>query len=259
MNRIDQLFQNKPSNVLSIYFTAGYPSLEDTFSILQQLEKNGVDMVEIGMPFSDPLADGPVIQKSSQKALDNGMSIYKLFQQLEAMRPTISIPVILMGYFNPVMQFGIGRFLKKAAEVGIDGIILPDLPLIEYQEHYQQDFEKHQIHPIFLISPSTSEARIREIEQTGKGFIYMVSSASTTGGTKSIASDQEQYFQRITKLNLKLPQMIGFGISSHESFQKACQYAHGAIIGSAFIKALSQENLPLEERIKTFVKKILGS
>lgn len=257
MNRIDQLFQNKPSNILSIYFTAGYPSLDDTFPILRQLEENGVDMVEIGMPFSDPLADGPVIQKSSQKALENGMSINKLFQQLENMRTNISIPVILMGYFNPVMQFGISRFLEKAAQVGVDGIILPDLPLIEYQEHYQQDFEKHQIHPIFLISPSTSDARIREIEQTGKGFIYMVSSASTTGGTKGIISNQENYFQRIKNLNLKLPRMIGFGIASHESFQKACEYAHGAIIGSAFIKALSQDKQSLEKRIKTFVNEIL--
>lgn len=242
MNRIQQkLSENK--KLLSIYFTAGYPNLGDTVEILQKLEKKGVDMVEIGLPFSDPLADGPTIQASSQKALENGMTTDLLFKQLKDIRKTVSIPLILMGYFNPVLQFGVENFCRKCAEVGIDGLILPDLPLAEYEEHYTEIFKKYGLINIFLITPQTSEERIRKIDSASNGFIYMVSSASVTGSSEGFGTDQEKYFERIASLHLKNPQIVGFGITNSETFQQATKHAKGAIIGSAFIKMLSEKGL----------------
>ena len=252
MNRIqNKLLENK--KLLSIYFTAGYPKLEDTVEILQQLENSGVDMVEIGMPFSDPLADGPTIQKSSQAALKNGMTTDLLFRQLKGIRKKVSIPLIIMGYFNPVLQFGVENFCKKCAEVGIDGLILPDLPLAEYEEHYAGIFKKYNLINIFLITPQTSEERIRKIDTASEGFIYMVSSASVTGSSSGFGDEQESYFKRIEALQLKNPQIVGFGINNSEIFQQATKYAKGAIIGSAFIKVLSDEG---KAGISSFIKSI---
>ena len=242
MNRIhEKLGQNH--KLLSIYFTAGYPKLDDTVEILQQLEKNGVDFVEIGLPFSDPLADGPTIQASSQTALKNGMTTDLLFRQLKDIRKTVSIPLILMGYFNPVLQFGVENFCQKCAEVGIDGLILPDLPLAEFEENYAEVFRKYNIIIILLITPQTSEARIRQIDAASEGFIYMVSSASVTGSSSGFGEEQENYFKKIASLSLKNPQIVGFGINNSETFQQATQNAKGAIIGSAFIKILSEKGI----------------
>jgi tryptophan synthase alpha chain len=257
MNRIDTLFQEKQENILSIYFTTGHPGKGTALEIIQSLEKHGTDMIEIGMPFSDPLADGPVIQASSQKALQNGMSIKILFEELENVRESVQIPLLLMGYLNPVMQYGMEKFCEKAAAIGIDGIILPDLPYDEYLEHYQNIFEKHGLYNIFLITPQTSPERIKMIDHTSQGFLYLVSSASTTGAKEKIIEAQEAYFQRIRGMRLKNPGLIGFGISSRDTFQKACQHASGAIIGSAFIKALEKEG-SLESRVKNFVQSIKG-
>lgn len=255
MNRIDQLFQDKKNNILSVYFTAGYPSPDSTPDILHQLQATGVDLVEIGMPFSDPLADGPVIQESSTLALKEGMSVKKLFRQLKDIRESVHIPLILMGYLNPVLQFGVEKFCRACRETGIDGVILPDLPMDEYREHYQSIFEAYDLCFIFLITPQTSDERIREIDRLSKGFIYMVSSASTTGAKNTIASQQIDYFERIKSLKLNNPLMIGFGISNRDTFQRACNYASGAIIGSAFIKALGQEG-PIQHKVDQFVRSI---
>ncbi len=240
MNRIQQKL-NENKKLLSIYFTAGYPKLDDTVEILQQLEKSGVDMVEIGLPFSDPLADGPTIQASSQAALQNGITTALLFEQLQDIRKSVSIPLIIMGYFNPILQFGIENFCKKCAEVGIDGLILPDLPLAEYEEHYASTFKKYGLINIFLITPQTSDARIRKIDTASEGFIYMVSSASVTGNSAGFGPDQESYFKRIASLSLKNPQIVGFGIYNSQTFQQATRFAQGAIIGSAFIKMLTDK------------------
>ena len=248
--------QNKLSEnnkLLSIYFTAGYPKLDDTVEILQQLEKDGVDMIEIGLPFSDPLADGPTIQASSQLALKNGMTTEILFQQLKEIRNTVSIPLIIMGYFNPVLQFGVENFCKKCAEVGIDGLILPDLPLAEYEEHYAEIFKKYDLLNIFLITPQTSEERIRMIDTASEGFIYMVSSDSVTGSSSGFGVSQEEYFKRVESLQLKNPQIVGFGINNSGTFQQATKHAKGAIIGSAFIKMLSEKGLA---GISSFIKSI---
>lgn len=252
MNRIDQLFQQKKNNILSIYFTAGHPGLNSTEDILITLEAAGVEMVEIGMPFSDPLADGPVIQDSSSKALKNGMSIKRLFEQLKDIRKKVSMPLLLMGYINPVIQYGVENFCKKCRETGIDGVILPDLPMDEYQEHFQKYFEDNDLRFIFLITPQTSAGRIRLIDTIGKGFIYMVSSSSTTGVKGSIADKQKEYFARIKSMNLKNPLVIGFGISNRETFSYACEYANGAIIGSAFVKMLN-ESQNLKQDISDFI------
>lgn len=242
MNRIhEKLGQNH--KLLSIYFTAGYPKLDDTVEILQQLEKNGVDFMEIGLPFSDPLADGPTIQASSQTALKNGMTTDLLFRQLKDIRKTVSIPLILMGYFNPVLQFGVENFCRKCAEIGIDGLILPDLPLAEYEEHYAEIFRKYNLINIFLITPQTSEERIWQIDAASEGFIYMVSSAGVTGSSSGFGEEQENYFKKIASLSLKNPQIVGFGINNSETFQQATQNAKGAIIGSAFIKILSEKGI----------------
>ncbi|MBC8110598.1 MAG: tryptophan synthase subunit alpha [Verrucomicrobia bacterium] len=255
MNRITQRFEDKKQGILNLYFTAGFPKIDDTRTILTILQEAGADMIEIGMPFSDPIADGPTIQASNQQALDNGMNLKKLFEQLANFRSEIHLPVILMGYINPVLQFGIENFCKACQQVGIDGLILPDLPMQEYLEIYKPVFEKHGLLNIFLITPQTSENRIREIDENTEGFIYVVSSASTTGAKTAVSEEQMHYFERINTLNLKNPTLIGFGISDHQTFLRACKYANGAIIGSAFIKVLEQTHA-LKSDILNFVKKV---
>lgn len=255
-NRINQLFQDKKENILSVYFTAGYPKLDDTVSIIEKLVANGVDLIEIGMPFSDPVADGPVIQHSSLIALKNGMTIKTLFEQLKGIREKVNIPLILMGYLNPVIQFGVEKFCQKCAEVGIDGLILPDLPLNEYQENYRDIFARYNLHNILLITPQTSEKRLVEIDEASHGFIYMVSSSSTTGAKSKVTDFQVEYFERIQNMKLKNPRVIGFGISNRETFENACKYAQGAIIGSAFVKALEGEKT-LDEKISNFVNQVV--
>lgn len=256
-NRITQLFERKSQNILNIYCTAGFPNLEDTVTVIEELEKAGADLVELGIPYSDPIADGPTIQESNQQALNNGMSLPVLFEQLKDIRQRVSIPLILMGYINPVMQFGIEKFCAAAAEVGVDGLILPDLPMLEFENVYKPVFEAHQLSHSFLISPQTSEERIMKIDELSSGFIYMVSSDSTTGKTKGISETQKAYFQRIQGMGLKNPRLIGFGISNHESFATASQYAQGAIIGSAFIKAIRNSD-DLGTDISNFVAGIRG-
>ncbi|WP_405205539.1 tryptophan synthase subunit alpha [Aquimarina sp. LLG6339-5] len=252
MNRINiALEQNK--KLLSIYFTAGYPSLPDTKKIIQDLEKSGVDMIEIGLPFSDPLADGPTIQESSTIALKNGMTTKLLFEQLADIRKSVNIPLIIMGYFNPMMQYGIEAFCAKCQEIGIDGLIIPDLPVAEYHEQYQETFEKYGLINVFLITPQTSEERIRFIDSVSNGFIYMVSSASVTGSTSGFGNTQEAYFERIANMDLKAPQIVGFGISNNETFTQATKTTKGAIIGSAFIKHLTQNGV---ESIEDFIQTI---
>ena len=255
MNRIDQAFKEK-KDILNVYFTAGYPNLDDTLRIAKALEEAGADMLEIGMPFSDPVADGPTIQESSQQALDNGMTIEKLFEQVQELRQSVSVPVLLMGYINPVIQFGIERFCKKCAEVGIDGLILPDLPMQEYLTSYAEIFQSNGLHNIFLISPNTSEDRIREIDEKSGGFIYVVSSSSITGAKSGVQDGQLVYYERIESLQLKTPRLIGFGISDRHTFNTACTYSQGAIIGSAFIKQLMKDSS--DKGIKKFVKRIKG-
>lgn len=242
MNRIHKKL-SEDKKLLSIYFTAGYPEVNDTVPILESLEKNGVDLVEIGLPFSDPLADGPTIQASSTQALLNGMTTQKLFEQLKDIRKTVSIPLILMGYFNPVLQYGVEAFCKKCNEIGIDGCILPDLPLAEYNAHYRAIFEKYNLINVFLITPQTSQERIHAIDEASNGFIYMVSSASTTGAQEGFGNQQTTYFNRIATMDLKNPQVVGFGISNEATFNAATKQAKGAIIGSAFIKMITENGI----------------
>lgn len=261
MNRIEQSLSShsiegkSPKKLLSIYFTAGYPNLNDTSKVIKQLELSGVDMVEIGLPFSDPLADGPTIQASSTQALDNGMTTEKLFAQLESIREAVTIPLLIMGYFNPILQYGIEEFCKKCAAIGIDGLIIPDLPVDVFHQEYLPIFNKYGLYNVFLITPQTTDERIKYIDTISKGFIYMVSSASTTGAKNTFDGQQQEYFKRIQDLKLKTPQIVGFGISNNETFQQATEYASGAIIGSAFVKFIEEH--PLEE-IPSFVKNILG-
>ncbi len=246
MNRITNLFQNKTGKVLNIYFTAGFPAINNTVTVLEALEEAGADIAEIGMPYSDPVADGETIQQSNQIALENGMSLKVLFEQLSGIRQKVSIPIILMGYINPVIQFGIENFCEKCKEVGVDGLILPDLPMEEFDNEYKAIFDKYGLLNIFLITPQTSDARVKRIDEISEGFIYMVSSASVTGATSGISDTMESYFNRINAMNLRNPRLIGFGIKDNESFMKASQYAAGAIIGSQFIRELqnsSQDNL----------------
>ncbi len=252
-NRINQLFESKQENILSVYFTAGFPNLNNTVEIIQELERNGVDLIEIGIPFSDPTADGPTIQHSSEEALKNGMSLKLLFEQLKEIRQSVKVPLILMGYVNPVLQFGVEKFCRKCSEIGIDGTILPDLPLEEFEEHYKEIFTINNLHNILLITPQTSEKRIRQIDEASEGFIYMVSSASTTGAGKKVEDFHQDYFERIQQMNLKNPRLIGFGISDHDTFTNACKFANGAIIGSAFVKSFQAE-ISLKDAIRQFVK-----
>lgn len=239
MNRIKQKLQ-EDKKIFSVYFSAGYPSLDDTVQIIQDLEQNGVDMIEIGLPFSDPLADGPTIQASSTQALHNGMTTQVLFDQLKEIRKTVSIPLVMMGYFNPMLQYGIENFCKKCQEVGVDGLIIPDLPVDVYADEYKAIFEKYGLLNVFLITPQTSDDRIHFIDSVSDGFIYMVSSASVTGSQSGFGSTQEDYFKRIASMNLKNPQVIGFGINNAETFNQATKFAKGAIIGSAFIQHLTE-------------------
>ncbi|MNE33581.1 Tryptophan synthase alpha chain [compost metagenome] len=252
MNRITQKLQ-EDKKILSIYFSAGYPNLNDTVQIIQDLEKNGVDLIEIGLPFSDPLADGPTIQASSTQALHNGMTTQILFDQLKNIRESVKIPLIIMGYFNPMLQYGVEAFCAKCAEIGIDGLIIPDLPVDVYADEYKAIFEKYGLINVFLITPQTSDERIRFIDSVSNGFIYMVSSASVTGSQSGFGDVQENYFERISNLNLKNPQIVGFGISNKETFNQATKYAKGAIIGSAFIKHLSESG---SRKIADFVGEI---
>jgi len=254
MNRINYLFEKKKENILSVYFTAGYPKLEDTLPTLLSLQTNGVDMIEIGIPFSDPMADGIVIQNSSQVALQNGMSIRKLFDQLTAVRVQVHIPLIMMGYLNPVMQFGFENFCKECNRVGVDGMIIPDLPLSDFLEEYKEIALRYHLEFIFLITPETSEERIRLIDSHTNGFIYMVSSAATTG-TQTSFDNKTEYFNRINAMNLKNPRLIGFGISNKSTREMVCKYSSGAIIGSAFIKAL-QETGEVEKGVKLLLNKL---
>jgi tryptophan synthase alpha chain len=254
-NRINKLFQEKKGQILSVYFTAGYPNLEDTVPMIQELAKNGVDLIEIGMPFSDPVADGPVIQHSSLIALQNGMSIRKLFDQLKDIRQSVDIPLILMGYINPVLQYGVEAFCKKCNQIGIDGLIIPDLPMNVYEDEFRSIFEVNNLHNIFLITPQTSDDRLKVIDEASSGFIYMVSSNATTGAKTSVSDFQKQYFERVNSMQLKNPRLIGFGISNAETFENACQYASGAIIGSAFVKALEGGG-SLAVKVSQFIKSI---
>ena len=262
MTRINQLFKNKHQNILNVYCTAGFPKLESTVEVMQALQNNGADIIELGMPYSDPLADGPVIQESGARAIQNGMTISKLFNQLKDIRNANSpsdirgIPIILMGYMNPVLQFGFENFCAKAAEVGIDGLILPDLPMYEYESEYGEIIKKYELDFIFLITPETKEDRIRQIDELSSGFLYAVSSSSTTGGNKDI-NDSQSYFGKLNKMNLKNPVLVGFGIRDKQTFQAACKYTNGAIIGSAYIKAL-QNAEDISEATKKFFERILA-
>lgn len=253
MNRIQQQLATK-NKILSIYFTAGFPNVNDTKGLIEELSRNKVDIIEIGLPFSDPLADGPTIQSSSMRALQNGMTTTLLFEQLKDIRNTVEIPLIIMGYFNPMMQFGVENFLKACQQTGIDGLIVPDLPLEVYLSDYKELFETYGIQMIFLITPQTSEARIRMIDEHSNAFIYMVSSAGVTGSKDQFEENQLQYFERITQMNLKNPQLIGFGISNKITFQQAIKHQKGAIIGSSFIQFISKNKI---SGIKNFIDSIL--
>ncbi|MCB0630067.1 MAG: tryptophan synthase subunit alpha [Saprospiraceae bacterium] len=257
MNRLDKLFAEKQSGLLNIYFTAGYPKLDDTANIITALAGAGVDLIELGMPYSDPMADGPTIQESGMKALKNGMTLELLFEQISGVRTQVDLPLILMGYFNQVMQYGEQAFVDRCIEVGIDGVILPDLPIYEYETFYRDMFEKAGLHVSFLITPQTSEERILKIDELTRGFIYMVSDSSITGAKSGISDRQLTYFNRINDLKLQHPRLIGFGISNHDTYSLACQYAQGAIIGSAFIKALGQGG-NMENAITDFVQMVRG-
>ena len=244
MNRINQLFDTQKSKILSIYFCAGHPTLDSTRSVIKALEKNGIDMIEIGIPFSDPMADGPVIQEAATCALRNGMSLKRLFDQLEGIRREVTIPLILMGYLNPIMQFGFENFCRRCQECGIDGVIIPDLPFKEYMNDFKATAEAYDLKMIMLITPETSEERIRLIDDHTDGFIYMVSSAAITGAQKDFNEQKLAYFRRIEAMQLHTPRMIGFGISNRQTFESACAHASGAIIGSRFVSLLDEERDP---------------
>ena len=249
---ISELF-NTDKKLVSIYFTAGFPQLRDTVEIIENLEKSGVNLIEIGLPFSDPLADGPTIQESSTKALRNGMTTELLFEQLSDIRQRVNIPLIIMGYFNPVMQYGVEAFCQKCEDIGIDALILPDLPLREYQLHYKEIFNRHGLDLIYLITPQTPEERIRAIDEMSNSFIYMVSSSSTTGAKAGFSEENQGYFKRIADMKLKNPTLVGFGISDKNSFDQATAHSQGAIIGSAFIKHIETQGI---DQISSFVQNL---
>ncbi len=255
MNRITKHFSQHPDNNLNVYFTAGYPALNDTMRVLTSLQKSGADLVEIGIPYSDPVADGETIQESDEQALNNGITLQLIFEQLRGMRDQVTLPVIMMGYINPVLQYGVENFCRDCARVGVDGVILPDLPLDVYDREFRHLFEKHGLLNLFLITPQTSEKRIRQIDEIGEGFIYMVSSASVTGGQGGISTEMEAYFNRVNSLQLRNPRLIGFGIKDLQTFEKACAYSNGAIIGSAFIRVL-KSSTDLEKDIENFIGSI---
>lgn len=255
-NRLNRLFETKSENLLSIYFTAGYPALNTAVDIAEAIEKAGADFIEIGFPYSDPVADGPTVQHSSQTALDNGMTLNVLFDELKALRQRVTIPILLMGYVNVIVQYGVERFCKQATAVGVDGVIIPDLPMYEYEMLYRNHFEDNNLSNIFLVTPQTAEDRIRKIDGLTNSFIYLLSSSSITGGKLQLTNAIESYYQRVKGMNLSNPAIIGFGISDHQSFSKACQYANGAIVGSAFVKLLAEDNYM--DKIPEFIKQIKG-
>ncbi len=255
MNRIKKLFANKgDKRILSIYFTAGYPTLESTLDIAEALESAGADFLEIGFPYSDPVADGPVIQHSSEIALRNGMTLDILFNQLKDLRKRVNIPVLLMGYVNPVLQYGVGNFCKACAEVGVDGAIVPDLPMYEYEAHYRSIFDANGLSNIFLVTPQTSEERIRKIDSLSTGFIYLLSSSATTGKNLAVSENTESYFSRIAAMGLENPTVIGFGISDRSTFVHATDYAEGAIVGSAFVNLLGDPDY--RTKITPFIQQL---
>ncbi len=258
-NRLEKLFSEKSKNILNVYCTAGYPQLHSTIEVMMALQQSGVDIIELGIPYSDPIADGPVIQQSNMQALENGMNINLLFEQLKNLRETVQVPLILMGYMNPVLQFGIEKFCEAAAAVGVDGIILPDLPMYEFETAYHQYFKKHDLKFIFLITPETSTERIKQIDKLSNGFVYAVSSSSTTGNSQNTtdAKAQEAYFIKLQQMNLSNPILVGFGIKDKHSFNAACKYTSGAIIGSAYINAL-KDTTDISGVTKDFINGIKG-
>ncbi len=244
MNRINELFRNKSQNLLSLYFCAGHPTLDSTVATIRAIEKRGVDFIEVGIPFSDPMADGPVIQDAATKSLRNGMSLATLFVQLDGIRKDVKLPLILMGYMNPIFHFGFEQFFERCAEVGIDGVIIPDLPFDDYLNDVKPVADRHDIRVIMLITPETSEARIRFIDEHTDGFIYMVSSAATTGIQNEFGQEKQKYFARVNGMKLRNPRMIGFGISNRQTLAAAQQNAAGAIIGSKFVTLLEKHQNP---------------
>lgn len=258
MNRIERLFSEKSGNILNVYFTAGYPQKESTGTLLRALSAAGADLIEVGIPFSDPLADGPTIQASNQRALENGMTLSLLLEQVREARAAVDTPIILMGYFNQVMQYGEEKFCQDCATAGVDGLILPDLPPDAYAQDFQPMFEQHGLGMTFLVTPQTKEARIREIDRLSKGFIYAVSSAATTGGSAGFQAEQVAYFERLRDMGLETPHLIGFGVSSHADFALCSEYSHGAVVGSAFIRALAQAT-DLEKATLDFVGMLRGT
>lgn len=255
MNRLEELFQQKKNNVLNVYCTAGFPQFDSTLTVMKSLQDNGADIIELGMPYSDPLADGPVIQSSGSKALQNGMTIEKLFAQLQDCRKEIYVPIILMGYMNPVLQYGFERFCQHAAAIPIDGLILPDLPEHEFETEYAPIIKRYGLDFIFLVTPETSEERIKRLDELSSGFLYAVSSSSTTGNKKDF-SEVEKYLLRLQSMNLKNPVMVGFGVKDRESFTSVCKYANGAIIGTAYIKAI-EDATDVQQRTKEFLESIV--
>lgn len=255
MNRIDQLFRYKPHHILNLYYTAGFPATGDTLPILESLQAAGADMAEIGIPFSDSLADGPVIQLANEASLAQGMSLKRLFSQLKDMRSSVKIPVILMGSLNPVLQYGMEAFLKMCRTTGVDGVILPDLPVDEYEKHYAALFAAHGIHAVFLVTPETSDDRLRKIDAVTGGFLYAVSSSSTTGTEQDFAR-QEIYFKKLHDMHLSHPVLVGFGIRDRSTFEAACRYTHGAIIGTAFINLLREHQADRVAATNAFISQI---
>ncbi|MDP4812630.1 MAG: tryptophan synthase subunit alpha [Saprospiraceae bacterium] len=256
MNRLTKLFENNRENLLTVYFTAGYPKLDDTETIICSLAESGANIIEIGIPYSDPLADGPVIQESGMAAIDNGMTLQVLFKQLTDIRTKTQVPLILMGYFNQLLQYGVDKFLDDCVKTGIDGLIIPDLPLMEYEQFYKDKLTQRNISISFLITPQTEESRIHKVDALSTGFIYVVSDSSITGMKTGISNQQISYFERIKSLQLRTPQLIGFGISDRESYLTASKYANGAIIGSAFIKHLKDKN-EVDKATADFINLIL--
>lgn len=257
MKRLDKLFNGKNSQVLNMYCTAGYPQLDSTLKVMHALQSNGADIIELGIPYSDPLADGPVIQQSGSMSLANGMTIQKLFEQLKDFRKDINIPVILMGYLNPVLQYGFEKFCADASAIGVDGLILPDMPEHEFEKEYGSIMEKYKLDFIFLVTPETSEERIKKLDAQSSGFLYAVSSSSTTGSDKNM-DDVSNYLQRLKGYHLKNPILAGFGIKDKETFDAVCRYANGGIIGSAYIKALEGAT-DIAAATENFLKPIIST